>query len=184
MFLGLRSGLSYHNKRAKRNKSRVDYRKDSCYTCDRLPSKPCNIANRCLNVLSSRECDPNSCPAEDNCQNQFFSRGEQFLLNVEMTQSKGKGLFAKEIIPANTFIIEYIGEVIGSEEFFQKLSKTDGNFYFFTIGDKKYIDASILGNNARFINHSCEPNTEARKFTVNDQTRIGFFSLRTIYPVC
>lgn len=101
-----------------------------------------------------------------------------------MTQLKGKGLFAKEAIPANRFIIEYIGEVIESEEFFQRFSQTDGNFYFFTIGENKYIDASSLGNDARFINHSCDPNTEPRKFTVNNQTRIGLFSLRTIYPVC
>ncbi|KAJ8945452.1 hypothetical protein NQ314_009204 [Rhamnusium bicolor] len=37
-----------------------------------------------------------------------------------------------------------------------------------------------LSNISRFINHSCDPNAETQKWTVNGELRIGFFSTRTI----
>lgn len=42
------------------------------------------------------------------------------------------------------------------------------------------IEQEITGNISRFINHSCEPNAETQKWTVNGELRIGFFSTRTI----
>lgn len=42
------------------------------------------------------------------------------------------------------------------------------------------IDATQKGTISRFINHSCEPNAETQKWTVNGELRIGFFSKRTI----
>lgn len=38
------------------------------------------------------------------------------------------------------------------------------------------------GNISRFINHSCEPNAETQKWTVNGELRIGFFCLKKINP--
>lgn len=45
-----------------------------------------------------------------------------------------------------------------------------------------YIDAFQKGNEARFINHSCNPNAISRTFQVNGQTRVGLFAIKTIYP--
>uniref|UniRef100_A0A0D3H4Z8 SET domain-containing protein n=1 Tax=Oryza barthii TaxID=65489 RepID=A0A0D3H4Z8_9ORYZ len=42
------------------------------------------------------------------------------------------------------------------------------------------IDATNKGNMSRFINHSCEPNTEMQKWTVEGETRVGIFALRDI----
>lgn len=42
------------------------------------------------------------------------------------------------------------------------------------------IDATQKGNISRFINHSCDPNAETQKWTVNGELRIGFFSKKTI----
>lgn len=42
------------------------------------------------------------------------------------------------------------------------------------------IDATQKGNVTRFINHSCEPNCETQKWTVNGDLRIGFFTLRNL----
>ena len=42
------------------------------------------------------------------------------------------------------------------------------------------IDATQKGNNARFINHSCEPNCEAEYWTVEGQERVGIFAVSFI----
>ena len=38
------------------------------------------------------------------------------------------------------------------------------------------IDATLSGNEARFINHSCEPNCQAEYWTVEGQERVGIFA--------
>lgn len=47
---------------------------------------------------------------------------------------------------------------------------------------KATIDACRKGAISRFINHSCEPNAETQKWTVNGVIRIGFFAIRDIEP--
>lgn len=39
------------------------------------------------------------------------------------------------------------------------------------------IDAGPKGNSSRFMNHSCSPNCETQKWTVNGDVRIGLFAL-------
>lgn len=39
------------------------------------------------------------------------------------------------------------------------------------------IDAGPKGNVARFMNHSCSPNCETQKWTVNGDTRVGLFAI-------
>ncbi|XP_048459532.1 histone-lysine N-methyltransferase NSD2-like [Rhincodon typus] len=41
----------------------------------------------------------------------------------------------------------------------------------------RIIDAGPKGNYCRFMNHSCQPNCETQKWTVNGDTRVGLFSL-------
>lgn len=41
----------------------------------------------------------------------------------------------------------------------------------------RVIDAGPKGNSSRFINHSCSPNCETQKWTVNGDVRIGLFTL-------
>lgn len=153
---------------------------------------PCTIENNCYNALLSYECDPDLCPAKEKCQNQNFRRGEQYAFEVKMTETKGWGLFAKQEIPIEKFVIEYMGEVIDSVNFDQRFNRAtankDDNYYFLTLGKMLYIDAKDFGNEARFINHSCDPNVAPKKWSVfangQEQIRIGFFSCRTILPVC
>jgi len=42
------------------------------------------------------------------------------------------------------------------------------------------IDAGPKGNLARFMNHSCEPNCETQKWTVNCIHRVGIFAIKDI----
>lgn len=159
--------------------------------CQPEDPAPCSKESNCYNVISNIECDPDFCPAEKRCLNQNFHRGVQFKLEIKNSAPKGYGLFTQEKIPVDKFIIEYMGEVIDSFELNRRFSRAtinqDNNYYFQSLGNGQYIDASIYGNEARFVNHSCDPNVESSKWTMylNGQahTHIGYFALRTINSV-
>lgn len=51
----------------------------------------------------------------------------------------------------------------------------------FRIDDYEVVDATVHGNAARFINHSCEPNCYSRVITVDSQKHIVIFASRRIY---
>jgi SET domain-containing protein len=71
--------------------------------------------------------------------------------------STGLGLFALRDIPAGERIIEYTGPLIPNEEVeSRKFGK-----YFFRVNTKWSIDGSPRTNTARYVNHSCRPNSEA-----------------------
>jgi len=53
-------------------------------------------------------------------------------------------------------------------------------FIFLTLDANECIDARKKGNLARFINHSCNPNCQTRKWTVESELRVGIFALRDI----
>lgn len=80
--------------------------------------------------------------------------------------------------------MEYVGEVLDSEQFYKRAQAySDENnlhHYFMSLKGDTVIDATLKGNISRFINHSCEPNAETQKWTVNGELRIGFFSKRDI----
>jgi SET domain-containing protein len=69
-------------------------------------------------------------------------------------------------IKKGDFIMEYVGEVISNESCLQKLEelKDEINFYFLTLNGQECIDARKKGNFARFINHSCKPNSMTQKW--------------------
>ena len=98
--------------------------------------------------------------------------------------SKGHGLRALENIPSGKFIIEYIGEVVSRREFNRRsheYSKAKSkHHYFMELTREATIDATEKGQISRFINHSCDPNCETQKWTVNGLVRVGFFAIRDI----
>lgn len=51
----------------------------------------------------------------------------------------------------------------------------------FRIDDYEVVDATVHGNAARFINHSCEPNCFSRVITVDSKKHIVIFASRRIY---
>lgn len=154
--------------------------------CQCTEDDPCSCENRCWNWLSKFECEPDYCPAKDKCRNQNFSNGSQFKTEIKPTNERGFGLFAVDQIPAFEFIIEYVGEIINQRECdrrFKTTEQTETNFYFMSLDKDVYIDAGEYGNDARFINHSCDPNAETEKWTVQGQHRIGIFANQDIMPV-
>lgn len=90
----------------------------------------------------------------------------------------------EDTIPSGTFLIEYVGELITMDEFKRRMAdsmgKNEENFYYMTMDNMRMIDARPKGNRARFINHSCDPNCETQKWTVNGDTRVGIFSKKDI----
>ncbi|PNF22139.1 hypothetical protein B7P43_G06798 [Cryptotermes secundus] len=83
-----------------------------------------------------------------------------------------------------TFVMEYVGEVLDPKEFRRRAKDyakdKNRHYYFMALKSDAIIDATMKGNISRFINHSCEPNAETQKWTVNGELRIGFFSKRNI----
>ncbi|XP_038135263.1 histone-lysine N-methyltransferase 2B-like [Cyprinodon tularosa] len=96
----------------------------------------------------------------------------------------GRGLFCKRNIDAGEMVIEYAGTVIRAvltdkrEKYYD--SKGIG-CYMFRIDDFDVVDATMQGNAARFINHSCEPNCYSRVINVDGRKHIVIFALRKIY---
>jgi hypothetical protein len=79
---------------------------------------------------------------------------------------QGKGAFALRDIPKDTRVIEYTGERISAEEASARYDDSRAkrhHTFLFELGDERCIDAKRIGNDARYINHSCEPNCEARQ---------------------
>ncbi|KAM9310614.1 histone-lysine N-methyltransferase 2B isoform 1-T1 [Pholidichthys leucotaenia] len=96
----------------------------------------------------------------------------------------GRGLFCKRNIEAGEMVIEYAGIVIRSVLTDKREKYYDGKgigCYMFRIDDFDVVDATMHGNAARFINHSCEPNCYSRVINVEGRKHIVIFALRKIY---
>ncbi|XP_040903293.1 histone-lysine N-methyltransferase 2A isoform X2 [Toxotes jaculatrix] len=96
----------------------------------------------------------------------------------------GRGLFCKKTIDAGEMVIEYSGNVIRSVLTDKREKYYDGKgigCYMFRIDDYEVVDATVHGNAARFINHSCEPNCYSRVIIVDGQKHIVIFASRRIF---
>ena len=101
------------------------------------------------------------------------------MIEVRPSTIAGHGVFATEPIAKGTRIIEYTGEVIESDEAdrrYDDLAMDEHRTFLFALDDGRCIDAAVGGNDARFINHSCDPNCE----TVEVDGRIWIDAIRPI----
>jgi SET domain-containing protein len=83
---------------------------------------------------------------------------------VRRSTIHGNGVFARRQIDAGECIVEYAGERITSDESAIRAENSGGpvnHTFFFSLADGNVIDGGSGGNDARFINHACEPNCEA-----------------------
>lgn len=139
---------------------------------------------RCLNVLTNTECTPGHCPCGTYCKNQRFQKCEYAKTKLFKTEGRGWGLLADEDIKAGQFIIEYCGEVISSDEAKARSQTYEAqglrDAYIISLNANYFIDATKKGSLGRFINHSCQPNCETRKWTVSGETRVGIFATKDI----
>jgi SET domain-containing protein len=103
------------------------------------------------------------------------------LFEVRHSRVHGHGVFAPRQIRKGTHIIEYLGEHVSPELADARYAgkhAQDGHTFLFTVDNKTVIDAGVDGNEARFVNHGCDPNCQ----TVQIGRRIFIEALRTIRP--
>lgn len=83
-------------------------------------------------------------------------------LEVKKSAIDCLGLYTQTDIPANTEVIEYSGEKISMSEADAREKENDktGITYLFILDENFCIDGAVYGNDAKYINHSCEPNCE------------------------
>uniref|UniRef100_A0A8C3F1C6 [histone H3]-lysine(4) N-methyltransferase n=1 Tax=Chrysemys picta bellii TaxID=8478 RepID=A0A8C3F1C6_CHRPI len=113
-----------------------------------------------------------------------LKRTSKEAVGVYRSAIHGRGLFCKRTIDAGEMVIEYSGIVIRSVLTDKREKYYDGKgigCYMFRIDDFDVVDATMHGNAARFINHSCEPNCYSRVIHVEGQKHIVIFALRRIF---
>lgn len=140
------------------------------------------------------ECNA-ACACGEACGNRVVQRGISKRIQVFKTRHKGWAVRALEYIPQGSFVVEYIGEVITTDEAERRGVEYDKGgfstlFDLDAVGDaacEYTIDATYRCGVARFLNHSCAPNLRQASVWVDTLSlalpRIAFFATRDIQPL-
>lgn len=160
----------------------ANYNTQHASICECKPSDTCED-NACLNKLSFTEC-LSTCVCGNKCSNQKI-RKNQWCKSLEVfdTGKYGQGLRTTVPISKGTFLCEYVGEIISEEKFADRMTNLyskDEHHYAMKLTQNLVIDAYRSGSLARFANHSCVPNCEFQKWTVEGLQRMCLFALRNI----
>ena len=141
---------------------------------------------KCINKVIYTECDEN-CRCGISCRNRRFQNHEYAYVYPIKTEDRGWGLCAGTFLPKDTFIMQYIGEIysLDSEYGKKKTKEYKDKTCTYLMGlpnnnKHEVIDPTKNGNMARFINHSCDPNCETRKWHVKGELCIGIFAKKDI----
>ncbi|NEN75245.1 SET domain-containing protein [Pelistega sp. NLN82] len=100
---------------------------------------------------------------------------------VKQSTLHGTGVFALKDIPAGTRIMEYGGKRITAEQadaLFPVNPDDPFHTFFFSLQNGNVIDGGQAGNDARWINHSCNPNCETQESKKGK--RVFIYALRDI----
>ena len=92
------------------------------------------------------------------------ARAHTELLEVRRSKVHGMGVFAIGTIAKGTRLIEYVGERVSHKEAdrrYEDKDASDNHTFLFIVDSRTVIDAGVEGNDARFFNHSCDPNCES-----------------------
>ncbi|MBI3258782.1 MAG: SET domain-containing protein-lysine N-methyltransferase [Ignavibacteriae bacterium] len=86
-------------------------------------------------------------------------------IRVGTSKIHGHGVFAKRKIPKGTRIVEYCGDRILKDNLLSDFENGLTSLrYVLSLTDDIAIDGERNGNDARFINHCCQPNCEVYIF--------------------
>jgi len=109
------------------------------------------------------------------------SRRRAPLFEVRHSRVHGFGVFAARRIRKGTTIIEYLGDRLShaqADARYEDKDPDDNHTFLFTVDAKIVIDAGVNGNEARYINHGCDPNCESSM----RGKRVFIEAIRTIQP--
>ena len=94
----------------------------------------------------------------------------------------GTGVFATRRIRPGRLLIAYEGQTITTaaarKRYGRDAARNDPHTLLFHLEGNRYIDAAVGGNDARFINHSCDPNCDPELL----DGAIWIRSIRNIQP--
>jgi uncharacterized protein len=99
-------------------------------------------------------------------------------LAIEVRRSgvHGRGVYATRFISKGTRIIEYTGQRVPGKD--APDEKDNPHTFYFGLDNGEVINSAVGGNEARWINHGCDPNCEA----IEEEDRIFIHALRDIEP--
>lgn len=103
------------------------------------------------------------------------------MFEVRHSRVHGYGVFAVRRIRKGTTVIEYLGDRVShahADARYENKDPKDNHTFLFTVDARIVIDGGVDGNDARYINHGCDPNCES---TTLDK-RIFIEAIRTIRP--
>ncbi len=109
------------------------------------------------------------------------SRRRTPLFEVRHSPIHGYGVFATRRIRKGTTIVEYLGDRVShaqADARYEDKDPNDNHTFLFTVDTKTVIDGGVNGNEARYINHGCDPNCES----TTRNKRIFIDAIRTIRP--
>jgi uncharacterized protein len=104
------------------------------------------------------------------------SKTRKRAVKIEVRKSgvHGQGVYALLSIPEGRRIIEYKGERVSWEA--APDDYNDPHTFNFGLENGEVINPEVGGNDARWINHSCNPNCEA----VEEDDRVFIYAIRDI----
>jgi SET domain-containing protein len=100
-------------------------------------------------------------------------------IEVRDSALHGLGVFATKRIKKGCRVVEYLGERVSHAEAdrrYDDKDENDNHTFLFIVDGRTVIDAGVNGNEARFINHGCDPNCES----VIEERRVFIEALRDI----
>ncbi|KAM6474823.1 histone-lysine N-methyltransferase SUV39H1 isoform 3-T4 [Liasis olivaceus] len=135
------------------------------------------------------ECN-SRCSCGIDCPNRVVQKGIRYDLCIFRTDNgRGWGVRTLEKIRKHSFVMEYVGEIITSEEAERRgqIYDRQGATYLFDLDyveDVYTVDAAYYGNISHFVNHSCNPNLQVYNVFIENLDerlpRIAFFATRSI----
>ncbi|ESQ49723.1 hypothetical protein EUTSA_v10021023mg [Eutrema salsugineum] len=169
----VKSVLDSASERGRFGVSLVDESGEKRYGCECQRCEEGSCA--CLSLAGveeiANECG-SGCGCGLDCPNRVTQKGISVRLKIVRDEKKGWSLYADQLIKKGQFICEYAGELLTTEEarrrqnLYDKLRSTQ-SFSSALLVIREHlpsgkaclrinIDATRIGNVARFINHSCD----------------------------